>query len=240
MIDKDGPPSAEKISKRDELGKSLWDIGQVAMMVGDLMGLKERLELEAAMEGDDSSMAAQCAASLTSIAQFLRNLVAEETAEAIAGTEIDEPVDEPVTSLSLVALAALSEIIKSEIPETDRAEALVDSINKLGARHDAAHQAQLDGSAYLTQRAMGVGSMRRAVWSSASKMYKVVLDAGAAEVRAEGREMLTNSNPVAGSPTQNSTVDTGRAGATAVPNSIAPRGAGRVAMGVVGVAPAKS
>jgi hypothetical protein len=204
VIDKDGPPSAEKISARDTLAKSLWDIGRLAQMVADQMELKERFQL---------------AALLTSTAQVLRNLVAEETAEAMAGTEIDEPVDdEPVMSLSLAALDVMTDAVKSFIPETDRAEALVSWIQKVGARHDAAHQAQMDIAAYAIRRGMEIGPLRRAEMVEAGMAHKAVLDAGAAELRAE-REMLTNSNPTAGSPTQNSTVNTAGAGVTGVPNA---------------------
>src|ERR1700740_2335446 len=70
-IDSDGPPSASEKATRAELAKSLWDIGDIAMMVAQLRAMRERLALEAAMEGDDSSAPAKAAELCTQLCQFL-------------------------------------------------------------------------------------------------------------------------------------------------------------------------
>jgi phage head maturation protease len=215
-IDSDGPPSAEnKKTSQPVIAKSLWDIGNVAMIVADLMNLSERLAIEALMEGDDSGMAARAAAACETLCQFLRDLVAEETAEVLEGTEIDHPV-----MLSAKAIDNLSAALRKSIPDTQRAEALVESIQKVGARHNATDKAQLDTAAYAVHRAMGLSTAKRAEQVAMVDCHKAVLDAGATNVGAEGREVLSDGSPMqgAGSATQHSTVDTGHNPSGPAPN----------------------
>jgi hypothetical protein len=94
----------------------------------------------------------------------------------------------------------------------------MEQLEKVGARHGKTDQAHLDTIAYALHKAMALGTAKRADMGHMVDAHKVVLDTGATNVGAEGREMLTDSNPVAGSPTQHSTTDTGRNSTTSVPN----------------------
>jgi hypothetical protein len=197
------------------IAKSLYDVGDIAMMIGMMRQLAERLDFEAAIEGDGSSAPGTARQLCADLCQFLRDLVAEETSEVLDGTEID-PGAIPMES---VAMSAIADCIRSTIADSVSAEALVTTLEKIGARHNATDKAQLDTAGYAIQRAMGTGSAKRAEMASMVTAHKAVLDAGATNLGADGREMLTNSNPVKGNPTQNSTVDTARNARESVPNA---------------------
>jgi len=217
-IDSDGPPAAADKSSLASITKSLWDIGEVASMVGQLMSLQDRLELEAAMEGDDSSAPAAAGRLCAQLCQFLRDLVAEETAEVLDGTEIAGPV--PMAS---VALSAIAECLdKSPIADEKKARLMM-TLYKIGKRHNAEDQKLLDASGYAINCAVGLPADRAKIGHLADA-HKAVLDAGATNIGADGREMLTNSNPEqgAGAATQHSTVDTGRNASNAAPNPTGP------------------
>jgi hypothetical protein len=90
----------------------------------------------------------------------------------------------------------------------------------VGSPHNKVDQAHLDTAAYAIGKAMGCGTAKRAEMAAMADAHKAVLDSGATNLNADGREMLTDGNPTqgAGSATQNSTTDTGRNARSAVPN----------------------
>jgi len=216
VIDSDGPPSASEKASRADITKSLLDIGDIAMMIAALRRIEESLEFEAAMEGDSSSAPAKARDCCAQLCQFLRDLVAEETAEVLEGTEIDEPV-----GLASKALEAIADALLKSIPDPQTAEQLVTTLLKAGARHSARDQHLLDLAALAVHKAMNMASVTKGDRMHLADCHKVVLDAGATDLGADGREMLTDGNPEqgAGSATQNSTTDTGRNASTSVPNA---------------------
>jgi len=215
VIDSDGPPSASEKASRADIAKSLWDIGGIAMMVANLRDLQESLEIEAAIEGDDSIAPAKAADLCRQLCQFLRDLVAEETAEVLDGSEIDEPV-----GLASKALEAIADAILKSIPDPQTAEQLVTTLLKAGARHSARDQHLLDLAALAMNKAMNMASITKGDRMHLADAHKAVLDAGATNLGADGREMLTDSNPEqgAGSATQHSTTDTGHNASGSAPN----------------------
>jgi tRNA threonylcarbamoyladenosine modification (KEOPS) complex Cgi121 subunit len=214
-IDSDGPPSASEKASRANIAKSLWDIGDIAMMIAALRRIEENLELEAAMEGDESSAPAKARDCCAQLCQFLRDLVAEETAEVLEGTEIDEPV-----GLSVKALHDITDAILKSIPDPQKAESLVTTLLKAGAKHSARDQHILDLAAAAVHKAMNLASVTKGDRMHLADCHKAVLDAGATDLGADGREMLTDSNPEqgAGSATQHSTTDTGHNATGSAPN----------------------
>jgi hypothetical protein len=100
----DGPPTADDSKKAATglMAKHLSDIGDVACTILDLRRLKERLEMEAAIEGDASEPVegphlAKVQALIEALCPFLEALVAEEMQEIIDGDEAPDPVsDEPL------------------------------------------------------------------------------------------------------------------------------------------------
>ncbi len=208
-------PSQERIAAT--WIKSLWDIGGVAEVIGWLRALKERHEMEAVMEGDDSGLPNKTAEACGAVCELLQMMVAEETQEVLAGTEIDEPVG---MIMSMAAKAIIAECLAKAIPDTAKVEHLMEALTKANQRHSAPHQAQLDVAAYAISKGIDVGGLKRAEMASGVRAHKAVLDAGATALNAGGREMLTDGNPgpEAGA-TQHATVDTGRNAQTAVPNA---------------------
>jgi uncharacterized coiled-coil protein SlyX len=102
-IDEGGPPSAEDSREGGdkaasvEMVKHLSDTGQVACMTLDLKALKDRLALEAAIEGDapelvEGPASAKVQGIIEEPCQFLEALVAEETREVIEGDEAPQIV----------------------------------------------------------------------------------------------------------------------------------------------------
>ena len=91
---------------------------------------------------------------------------------------------------------------------------------KAGARHSARDQHLLDLAALAMNKAMNMASITKGDRMHLADAHKAVLDAGATDLGADGREMLTDANPEqgAGSATQHSTTDTGRNAGTSAPN----------------------
>ncbi len=200
------------------LTKSLWDIGEVAMLIAGLRTMCERLELERAMEGDDSALPESCEAVCASACALLMAMCAEETQEVLDDTEIDEPVG---PAMNEMMMSAIAQSLTKAIPDTAKVEQLMETLGKVGARHRQEIQAQLDLAAHAIDRAMDVGDLKRAEMISAGDAHKAVLDGGAVAwgPAIEGREMLTDGNPSGDpGPTEHATVDTGSNAAISVPN----------------------
>ncbi len=164
------------------------------------------------MEGDDSPQPARLQAIITELCGFLNALVAEETAEILSGTEIQPDTEAP---MSLAAsIGSLDKAAATVVRE------LMDKIEKAGARHDASHQLMMDVAAMASKRAMGMDGAKKSDRVHMANFNKAVLDAGACDLGADGREMLTNSNPVQGAAeaTQHATTDTSGNPMTPVPN----------------------
>lgn len=67
--------------KTDVVRKGLYDVGRLASLISELKWLHDTLRWEALSEGDGSAVPNQLKASLMTLCDVLRNLVAEETAE---------------------------------------------------------------------------------------------------------------------------------------------------------------
>jgi hypothetical protein len=79
-----GPASAKD---RSSLTKALRDVGQIARTIAELEWLREALELEAAIENDQSPQPARLQAIITELCDFLSSLADEETAEVPGDAE---------------------------------------------------------------------------------------------------------------------------------------------------------
>ena len=84
-----GPPSTEYLDKtsRTSLTKALRDVGQIARIIAELEWLREALELEAAIENDQSPQPARLQAIITELCDFLSALANEEIAEIPGNAE---------------------------------------------------------------------------------------------------------------------------------------------------------
>ncbi len=207
-IDPAGPPSAKKMAKR-MVRKALEDAGLIASILASLDALAGKLDLESAMEGDDSPQPSRLRAWIADGCDFLNALVAEETGEIVSGTEVDPDQRVPIAlsanvgSLSMEAQGKVTQLMSK-------------LMNK---GQEAGHQMGLDVAAMASKRAMGYAT-KKSDAKVAKNFCKTVLDAGATDLGAGGREMLTDGNPTqgAGEATNHATQDTGRNAQTTVPN----------------------
>jgi hypothetical protein len=87
------------------LTKALWDVGHVARIIVDLKWLQENLEIEALMEGDDSSQPSRLLAIIADLCTFLNDMVAEETDEILDNTQVDGAPGEP-RAAEIILMAA--------------------------------------------------------------------------------------------------------------------------------------
>jgi hypothetical protein len=116
-------------------------------------------------------------------------------------------------------MGAVIRSLRKTIPDTQKVELLVEQLEKAGARHNKSDQAHLDTIAFALHKAMGLGTAKRAEMAALGEAHKAVLDIGAASLNADGRQMLTNSEPGPEGPTTHATVDTGHAGRVTAPNA---------------------
>ena len=163
-IDNEGPPSAERDEKTSNatLPKAFWDVGRMAQIILELDWLHELLEVEAVMEGDDSSGPARVPAIITELCNFLSDLVAEESGRILDNTQMEAgsgPLDTP----ELLAMAAGA-----------RGAACVTALLKIGnskmqklaagllakAKHSLGDQALVDMALYACDKCMKIGGLR--------------------------------------------------------------------------------
>lgn len=193
--------------------KALWNIGELACLTEALSCYCDCLVLEAAVEGDNSPQPAKLKTIVADLCAFLRDQLAEDTAELVEGTDADDMIFEGY-HLEPRAVSATVKILQN----IKGSEKLVSEIEKRGMRHNRTDQALLDTVSYALDKALDSGTAKRSDLIYMVDARKAVLDAGATMLNADGREMLTNSNPTAGSPTQHSTVDSCHAAPVPVPS----------------------
>jgi hypothetical protein len=220
-IDSEGPPSAsEKTSDPDFvkalLVKGLWNVCRTAELVQALDWLHEEISMEQIMENDDSPLPARLKGIIAELCAFLNAQVAEETSELLEDADVGDGPG--MTDLGVMAMSAVARSLRKTITDTQKVELLVEQLEKAGARHNKSDQAHLDTIAFALHKAMGIGTAKRAEMAIMGQAHKTVLDIGATALNADGRQMLTNSNPGPEGPTTHATVDTGHAGRVTTPN----------------------
>ncbi len=159
---------AEKASSSGGLLKSMYDLGDVASAILFWDGLAERLKMEALLEDDRSPAAAQAASLRDQACGFLRSLVAEETGELMAGTEIDEDEAD-----FMWMAEAVGNLRKAGLAEP------ADWLEKAGAKHGARDQMLLDKSLECASQAMALDGCTKAAHSSLGDAATCLEAAGA-------------------------------------------------------------
>jgi hypothetical protein len=215
-VDTASTPGDDAAKKHCPIAKSLYDVGRVASMILELNWVRDSLEFEAEIERDDSPQPARMAGIISELCGFLNALVAEETSELLADADDGDGLGMCMPPMAMSAVAAS---LRKTITDIEKVELLVELLEKVGARHNKSDQAHLDTIAFALHKAMGLGTAKRAELAAMGKAHKAVLDIGATALNADGRQMLTNSNPGPESPTTHATVDTGHAGRITTPNA---------------------
>jgi hypothetical protein len=155
-IDIEGPPSATGDEKASSaaLTKALCDVGHVAQIIHDLDWLQDALEVEAAIEGDDSPQPPRLQSIISELCCFLNGLVAEETGELLGDVQVDEACP-PQRTAELIAMTAsapgaarIAALLKTGNPHMQKlAAALLATslpLAKAGAKHSQGDQALVD------------------------------------------------------------------------------------------------
>jgi len=161
-IDIEGPPSAdgEKASFA-ALTKALWDVGHVARIILDLDWLCDALEVEAAMEGDDSPQPARLQAIITELCGFLNVLVAEETSEILGDAQIDGEflAQRAAKSLAMAAgapgAARIAALLKTGNPNMQKLAAGL----LAKAKHSQGDQALVNMALYACDKCMKIDGL---------------------------------------------------------------------------------
>jgi phage head maturation protease len=186
-IDADGPAAAEKGQKagrtaaRFALTKALWDIGQVARIILDLDWLKESLEIEAAMEADDSPQPARLQAIIAELCDFLNALVVEETGEILDDTEaVGEPQTGAAERLIIAGgargAALVANLCRTQGPKMRKLAAAI----LAKAKHSEGDQALLDMAYRAVDKCAGMGGLLFAEKSHLAQARDALKAAGAA------------------------------------------------------------
>jgi uncharacterized protein DUF6582 len=178
-IDEDGPPTAdghEKVACAP-LSKALWDVGRVARVILDLDWLRQALDLEAAMENDNSPQPARLQEIVAELCEFLNALVTEETGEMLNDEETDTSSLAPTT------------------PEM-MAEKGRPGIRKLAtglltkAKHSQGDQALVDMARLACDKCLNMGGLSLTEGDNLRKARDCLDKAGALTAENPGREVM--------------------------------------------------
>ena len=147
-IDISGPPSAKGDEKASSaaLTTALCDVGRVAQIIHDLDWLQDTLEVEAAIEGDDSPQPPRLQSIIGELCGLLNALVAGETGELLGDAQLD---DErlPQRAAELIAMTAsapgatrIAALLKTGNPHMQKLAAAL----LVKAKHSQGDQALVD------------------------------------------------------------------------------------------------
>jgi uncharacterized protein DUF6582 len=170
-IDMDGPPSADaepaaatergQKASQTAVSKALWDVGRVAQVILDLDWVKDALEVEAAMEDDQSPQPARLEAIINELCDFLNALTAEETDEISNDAEIDGSSRSPAgpgrlaMATGAAGAARLATLLKTGSPKMQK---LVAGL-LAKAKHSQSDQVLVDIARYACDRCLEIDGL---------------------------------------------------------------------------------
>ncbi|MBV8337559.1 MAG: hypothetical protein JO358_19395 [Alphaproteobacteria bacterium] len=222
-IDAKGPPSAEDDAKAScaALTKALWDVGRIAQIILELDWLRDALEIEATMEGDQSIQPVRLEAIIGELCSFLNALVAEETGELLENVYSGPGCSVPNAAKLLrgsagpSGAARIAALLNTGNPKMQ--QLATDLVAK--AKHSQADQALADMALYACDKCMEIDGLAADEKEHVSRARDHLLEAGAAPwavsvVDAVGdvSEVSPQMNPPSSDfrPGDNATVDTSK------------------------------
>ena len=202
LIDAKGPPSAEDDAKAScaALTKALWDVGRIAQIILELDWLRDALEIEAAMEGDQSSPPVRLQAIIGELCSFLNVLVGEETGELLEIVHSGGPgCSVPDTAKLLRAAAGprgaarIAVFLNRQNPEMRQLATCL----LAKAKHSHADQALADMALYACDKCIEIESLPADEKEHISRARGYLLEAGAAPSGAPAVDPVGNVSEVA-------------------------------------------
>jgi hypothetical protein len=161
-IGTEGPSSAKDLDKasRASMTKALRDVGQIARLSAELDWLRDALELEAAIESDQSSQPARLQAIITELCDFLSCLANEEIGEIAGDAESDGSPLAPAIP-EMLGMADASDLERvTAVLRKDRAnlpQLVGGAIAK--AEHSRGDQALLDTAHFACDQCLKFGGL---------------------------------------------------------------------------------
>jgi hypothetical protein len=215
-IGAEGPPSAHVSEKayRTTLTKALWDVGHVARVILDLDSLKDALELEAAMEADNSPQLLRLQTIITKLCEFLSALVTEETGEILSESEMDAGPPAPAPGMLAMAAGAceggrIAALLQKGNPNMRKLAASL----LVKAKHSQTDQALLDMAHLACNKCLQIDGLSAGEKEHMSKARDHLRRAGAISIvgTADGVEVTapqTDLPAIEFRPSDNTAADT--------------------------------
>lgn len=134
------PATTEKAATTGALKKGLYEVSRFADLLQSLVWFQSCVETEALFEKDGSPLPAELKTHLIALADFLRKLVAEETAELFPSTddEVIEVVDKGASTGALAKFVGEHAELSKAAGATEFVAKLEKAMNKTAAAHLAA------------------------------------------------------------------------------------------------------
>jgi hypothetical protein len=183
-IDIEGPPSATGDEKASSaaLTKALCDVGHVAQIIHDLDWLQDALEVEAAIEGDDSPQPPRLQSIISELCGFLNALVAEETGELLGDVQVDDECL-PQRAAELIAMTAsapgaarIAALLKTGNPQMQKLAAAL----LAKAKHSQGDQALVDMALCACDKCLKIDGLSVEEKAHMAKACDHLREAGAA------------------------------------------------------------
>ena len=216
-IRKHSRPSANDGEKASPtaLTKTLWDVGHVARLLLDLDWLKDALDLEMAMEGDDSPQPSRLQAIVAELCSFLSALVTE-TGENLSGAEMEGGPPAPAapgmlgSAAGVSGIARVAALLKNGNPNMRKlATGLLAK-----AKHSQGDQARVDVAHHACDKCLEIGGLSIEERELIGKARDHLLHAGAAPtvaLSADKTDDVENFAPETELPIiDNATMDTSK------------------------------
>jgi len=223
-IDIEGPPSAKDDEKASSaaLTKALCDVGHVAQIIHDLDWLQDALQIEAAIEGDDSPQPPRLQSIISELCGSLKALVVEQTGELLGDAQMDDECL-PQRASELLAIAAsapgaarIAALLKTGNPHMQKLAAAL----LAKAKHSRGDQALVDMALCACDNCLKVDGLSVEEKAHMAKACDHLREAGAVPSETSTVEHMAQQTEPPSSdfrPSGNATIESSKASSAITP-----------------------